>query len=93
MLHYYVKDFFAPVIVTPHLSISNELSIYVVSDLLHVLTNCTIEIHVYKWGTIEPVFVRLHNDIIIVSINRVTYIYTQFMRKYLHDYINFFRNL
>ncbi|XP_067207111.1 beta-mannosidase [Linepithema humile] len=65
MLHYYAKDFFAPVIVTPRLSVSDELSVYVVSDLLYVLANCTVEIHVYKWRTIEPVFVRSYNDFII----------------------------
>lgn len=71
MLHYYARDFFAPVIVTPHLSVSNELSIYIVSDVLYVLTNCTIEIRVYEWKAIEPVFIRSYNDIIIVSNKRL----------------------
>ncbi|XP_050445741.1 beta-mannosidase isoform X1 [Cataglyphis hispanica] len=67
MLHYYAKDFFAPIIVTPHLSISNELSIYIVSDRLYKLTNCTMEIHVYNWRSITSVFAKSFNDIIIES--------------------------
>lgn len=69
MLHYYAKDFFAPIIVTPHLSISNELSIYIVSDRLYTLTNCTVEIRVYNWRSITPVFAKSFNDIIIVNID------------------------
>lgn len=68
MLHYYSKDFFAPIIVTSHLSISNELSIYIVSDQLYALTNCTVEIHVYNWRSITPIFAKSFNDIIIVNI-------------------------
>ncbi|XP_058792427.1 beta-mannosidase [Phymastichus coffea] len=49
MLHYYVKDFFSPVIVTPRLTQANELMIYVVSDLLHELTNLSIDVVVYEW--------------------------------------------
>lgn len=68
MLHYYAKDFFAPIIVTPHLSISNELSIYIVSDRLYTLRNCTVEIRVYNWKSTTPVFAKSFGDIIIVNI-------------------------
>jgi len=67
MLHYFAKDFFAPIIVTPHLSISNELSIYIVSDRLYILTNCTVKLHVYKWESMKPIFTLFFNDIVVVS--------------------------
>jgi len=67
MLHYYAKDFFAPIIVTSYLSISNHLSIYVVSDQLYTLTNCTVKLHVYKWKSMKPIYMLAFNDIIIVS--------------------------
>ncbi|RLU17170.1 hypothetical protein DMN91_011239 [Ooceraea biroi] len=65
MLHYYAKDFFAPVIVTPHLSVSNLLTIYVVSDRLDTLTKCTVEIRVYNWSALTPVFTKSFSDIIV----------------------------
>ncbi|XP_011706786.1 PREDICTED: beta-mannosidase-like [Wasmannia auropunctata] len=67
MLHYYAQDFFAPIIVTPHLSISDELSIYIVSDRLYTLTNCTVKLHVYKWESMKPIFTLFFNDIVIES--------------------------
>lgn len=68
MLHYYAKDFFAPVIVTSYLSVSNELSIHVVSDRLYTLTNCTVKLRVYNWRSMTPVFTTSFDDIIVVSI-------------------------
>lgn len=67
MLHYYAKDFFAPIIVTSYLSTSKELSIYVVSDRLYTLTNCTVKLHLYKWESMKPIFALSFNDIVIVS--------------------------
>ncbi|XP_018311835.1 beta-mannosidase [Mycetomoellerius zeteki] len=67
MLHYYAKDFFAPIIVTSHLSVSNELSIYIVSDRLYTLTNCTVKLHVYKWESMKPISVLFFNDIVVES--------------------------
>ncbi|XP_029170747.1 beta-mannosidase [Nylanderia fulva] len=65
MLHYYAKDFFAPIIVTSHLSTSNELSIYVVSDLRYGSKNCTVEICVYNWNSTTPIFTKSFDDITI----------------------------
>ncbi|XP_011269832.2 beta-mannosidase [Camponotus floridanus] len=58
MLHYYAKDFFDPLIVTSHLSISNKLSIYVVSDLWYSIENCKVEIRYYNWESTIPLFAR-----------------------------------
>lgn len=34
MLHYYAKNFFAPIIVTGYLTTTNDLDVYIVSDLV-----------------------------------------------------------
>ncbi|KAJ8675359.1 hypothetical protein QAD02_011145 [Eretmocerus hayati] len=47
MLHYYVKDFFSPIIITSRLSRANELSIHVVSDVLQSLSGLVIKIKMY----------------------------------------------
>ncbi|XP_011642366.1 beta-mannosidase isoform X1 [Pogonomyrmex barbatus] len=67
MLHYYAKDFFAPVIVTSYLSVSKELSIYVVSDKLYTLTNCTVNVRVYKWEFMKSIFTLSFDNIIVES--------------------------
>jgi len=87
MLHYYTKDFFAPVIVTPYLSISNVLTIYIVSDRLDTLTKCTVKIHVYNWTSLTPVFTKSFNDITVVSI-RIIYIINIYI--YINLYILIF---
>lgn len=58
MLHYYAKDFFAPVIITGHVTQARQLDIYIVSDLLTSLYNVTITINVYSWSSLEPIFVQ-----------------------------------
>lgn len=67
MLHYYAKEFFAPVIVTSQLTKANELMIYVVSDLLHELTNLTIDVVVYEWKSAKSIHTAQHKNITVVS--------------------------
>lgn len=67
MLHYYAKDFFAPVIVTPRLTSSDDLTIYIVSDQLYWLTNCHLDIRVYNWKSMTPIYTKSYHNIIIVS--------------------------
>ncbi|XP_031785541.1 beta-mannosidase [Nasonia vitripennis] len=55
MLHYYVKDFFSPIIITSRLTKANELLLYVVSDVLKTLENLTIEIIVYEWKSAKSI--------------------------------------
>lgn len=55
MLHYYAAEFFAPIIITSHLSPANDVKIYVVSDKLHDVVNCTARISVYSWNSTTPV--------------------------------------
>ncbi|XP_014205962.1 beta-mannosidase [Copidosoma floridanum] len=56
MLHYYAKDFFAPVIITPQLSAARELVVFGISDLPDALENLTAEILLYEWSTSKAVY-------------------------------------
>ncbi|KAI4469189.1 beta-mannosidase [Holotrichia oblita] len=51
MLHYFAKEFFAPVIFTYYLDVSGNFKLYVVSDLLTNSYNNTATIFVYKWDS------------------------------------------
>lgn len=57
-MHYYAKEFFAPVIVTGYLTTANDLNIYVVSDLLTTTYNATLSVIVYAWDSLEPVSIE-----------------------------------
>lgn len=66
MLHYYARNFFAPVIVTGHLTAANDVDVYIVSDLLTTAYNASLVITVYAWNSMEPVSVE-KNIVDVVS--------------------------
>ncbi|XP_014240771.1 beta-mannosidase isoform X2 [Cimex lectularius] len=53
MLHYYTRDFFSNVIISPARTAADNLVVSVVSDLTHQL-NGTLKIYVYNWDAFEP---------------------------------------
>ncbi|KAK9509492.1 hypothetical protein O3M35_006799 [Rhynocoris fuscipes] len=61
MLHYYAKEFFANVIVSPMLQSNDILSIVVVSDLLVPIDNAILYIDVYDWSSLTPVSSQRHH--------------------------------
>lgn len=67
MLHYYAKEFFAPLIVTSRVTKADELLVYVVSDLLNDLKNLTVEIVVYEWKNARAIYNKQINNLDIVS--------------------------
>ncbi|XP_076284235.1 beta-mannosidase [Lasioglossum baleicum] len=54
MLHYYAVDFFAPIIVTYYIKVT-DFSIYIVSEKLHPITNTTLEVNLYTSNSMKPV--------------------------------------
>ena len=68
MLHYYAKDFFAPVIVTSRVTQANELEIHVISDLLQPLDNLSVEALVYKWTSSKSINTTTITNITIVNL-------------------------
>lgn len=67
MLHFFAKEFFAPVIVTSRVTQADELLIYVVSDLLDDLKNLTVEVIVYEWKRGTSIYSKQLNNLEIVS--------------------------
>ncbi|XP_075705877.1 beta-mannosidase [Rhinoderma darwinii] len=63
MLHYYAKDFFAPVAVSAFED-QDTLNIYGVSDLLE---KCSFKlaVKVYKWDSLIPVCARVTNEFVL----------------------------
>lgn len=66
MLHYYAKEFFAPVIITLHVSAANEVQLYVVSDKLIPIRNCKFAVNTYKWNSLTPIHSQSYSGITIV---------------------------
>lgn len=66
MLHYSALEFFSPVIIVPELEISNNLTIYLVSDIL-VDLNVFYHVEVFNWESIIPLATYISNIIKLVS--------------------------
>ncbi|XP_015178128.1 PREDICTED: beta-mannosidase isoform X2 [Polistes dominula] len=82
MLHYYATEFFSPIIVTSHLSQVNELSIYIVSDKLYEINNCTLKLNIYNWNSMQPLRVYSYNNI-KVEANKAMLITSMWLDKLL----------
>jgi hypothetical protein len=66
MLHYSAIDFFSPIIVVPELEISNNLTIYLVSDML-VDSEVICKIEIYSWESNIPLATYISDTILLVS--------------------------
>lgn len=67
MLHYFAKRFFHPILITTSLSASDDMKIFVVSDQTTYFYNATIEVFVYKWKKLEPIYTEKIKTLDIVS--------------------------
>ncbi|XP_031328549.1 beta-mannosidase-like [Photinus pyralis] len=56
MLHYFAKRFFAPVIISNELSVTDNLHSYVVSDLMKPIQNVTLTLTVYGWNSTTSIY-------------------------------------
>lgn len=65
MLHYQAKNFFSMVIIKGHLSDSDELEVYVISDYINPITNVTVTLSLVSWGSFEPVYVNTTHDVTV----------------------------
>ncbi|XP_026807411.1 beta-mannosidase isoform X2 [Rhopalosiphum maidis] len=64
MLHYSALDFFSPIIIVPELEISNNLTIYVVSDSL-VDLEVIFNIEIYSWKSNSPLTTYISDTILL----------------------------
>ncbi|XP_076638537.1 beta-mannosidase isoform X1 [Colletes latitarsis] len=80
MLHYYAKDFFAPIIVTYYVRETN-FAIYIVSDKLYPIDNITLEVNLYTWNNMKPVQSHIRSNITIKA-NAVTKIHDNLLKYF-----------
>lgn len=84
MLHYFAKDFFAPLILTGHLTASRDLKIFLVSDSLEDKINATVAVEVFSWNAPEPLKIEKYNvDRLIAGASLL--IADFWLDKYLQD--------
>nr|XP_012145222.1 PREDICTED: beta-mannosidase [Megachile rotundata] len=70
MLHYYAVDFFAPIIVTYYVT-NTDITLYIVSDKLHPITNTILEVNLYTLKNMKPIQSYVYDNI-TVEANAVT---------------------
>ncbi|XP_035449572.2 beta-mannosidase [Spodoptera frugiperda] len=58
MLHYYAKDFFAPVLVSPRLDASGEMEVYLINDRFVPILEAKITIQFYNWSSPAPILTK-----------------------------------
>jgi len=66
MLHYSALDFFSPIILVPELDISNNFTIYLVSDVL-VDLEVVFSVEVYNWNKYVPLTTYISDIILLVG--------------------------
>lgn len=66
MLHYSALDFFAPIIVVPELEKSDNLTIYLISDLLYDI-KVFLNVEVYSWESNVQLSTYISDTILLVS--------------------------
>ncbi|KAJ7385973.1 hypothetical protein OS493_012305 [Desmophyllum pertusum] len=57
MLHYFVKDFFAPVIASSYQE-GGKFKLYVVSDLMKPITEGAVSLKAWSWSSFTPLYSR-----------------------------------
>jgi len=72
MLHYSAKEFFSPLILVPELEISNNLTIYLVSDELKDL-EVFYSVEVFNWESNTPIVIYMSDIITLVSTYQFIY--------------------
>lgn len=55
MLHYYAKDFFSPILVSPRLQPTREIDVFLINDNITNIVNATLIIDTFKWSSLEPI--------------------------------------
>lgn len=66
MLHYSALDFFSPIIVVPELNLTNNLTVYLVSDML-VDLEVILCIEIYNWENMTSLATYTSDTISLVS--------------------------
>uniref|UniRef100_A0A1B6DET4 beta-mannosidase n=1 Tax=Clastoptera arizonana TaxID=38151 RepID=A0A1B6DET4_9HEMI len=66
MLHYFAKEFFSPILVSPRIEIPNVLRVSVISDLFDNIP-VVLNLYVYKWDTMLPQYTETYSFVSYAS--------------------------
>ena len=58
MVHYFAREFFAPVIVSGWVDNNRSLHIFVVSDEVVPIYKSTVKLSVFRWNSFDPLNVE-----------------------------------
>ncbi|XP_075983148.1 beta-mannosidase [Anticarsia gemmatalis] len=61
MLHYYAKNFFSPVLVSPMFKLTGDVDVYLINDRFEPINDAQIVVDVFNWGSFSPVSTKLFN--------------------------------
>ena len=53
MLHYYARNFFAPVILSPFVNTKGDVEVYTISDSMHAFTK-NLRVRLYALDNLTP---------------------------------------
>lgn len=55
ILHYWAKEFFAPIHVVANIDVLNNLNVFVVRDTLGQPLSLNLNMRIYNWSSLKPV--------------------------------------
>lgn len=55
MLHYFAKSFFAPVLVSPRMTLTSEVNVYLINDQFVPIYDANITVEMFNWTSFIPI--------------------------------------
>ncbi|XP_072929796.1 beta-mannosidase isoform X2 [Epargyreus clarus] len=55
MLHYFAKSFFAPVLVSPRLTVTGDVDVYLINDRFVPIVDAQINVDMFNWSSLIPI--------------------------------------
>lgn len=55
MLHYYAKEFFSPILVSPRLMYNREISTFIINDGVPNIVNAMLTVDTFRWDSLTPI--------------------------------------
>lgn len=54
MLHYFAKSFFAPVLISPRLTMVGDVDVYLINDRFVPIVDAEIIVDIFNWSSLVP---------------------------------------
>ncbi|CAK1550482.1 unnamed protein product [Leptosia nina] len=58
MLHYFARRFFAPVLVSPRLTLTGDVDVYLINDRFVPIIDAEIIVDVFNWSSLTPILTQ-----------------------------------